>query len=563
LFIARAACARADFVVTEDNARTIAEICDRLDGLPLAIELAAARVKLLPPATLLARLGNRLNVLTGGAQDLPARQRTLRATIDWSYNLLSEEEQALFARLAVFVGGFSLEAAEAVGNLHGDLDLHILDGLQSLLDQSLLQQVERLTGEPGFTMLETIREYALEQLVARGEATALQQRHTAYYLALVAEADPHLWDSQQATWLERLEVEHDNLRAALAWHWGEDAAHIGGTRHAGDAEVGVVVVRALCVFWYRRGYINEGHAWFERALTRTEKEARPQARAAALYGSGVMAMFQGELSTARIRLEESIVIWRELGDKQGLAFALFALESVAVRQGDDSTAVMLLEENLLLLREVGDMPYHALVLMHLGDAALVQGNYPTARRRYEEGLTIQHELGDTWAIAQLLNNLGEVARCEGDYAGAKPLYEESLAKFMALGTTGDIARSLHNLGYVAQRQGDAGGASALFAESLKRFQEQGDKRGMAECLAGIAGLAAQNRPQWAARLLAVAETQLRSSGGAWWPADQVEYNYNLAIIRAALDEATLDEAWTAGQAMTLEQAIASVLNDKS
>lgn len=606
LFIARAACVRTDFVVTEDNARAIAEICHRLDGLPLAIELAAARVKLLPPTALLARLSNRLSVLTGGAHDLPTRQRTLRATVDWSYNLLSKEEQALFARLAVFVGGFNLEAAEAVcrlqrvrsiesepgpnqvrpsrldvlegsttlegrtlepaeagWNQHGDLDLHILDGLQSLLDQSLLQQVERLTGEPRFTMLETIREYALEQLAARGEAAGVQQRHTAYYLALLAKADPQLWDSQQAAWLERLEMEHDNLRAVLARTWGEGAVHGAQTGPEGDVEVGVAVVRALCSLWYHRGYISEGRAWFERALLRTEKEARARARAAVLFGSGSMAMFQGELMTARTRQEESSAIWRELGDKQGLAFALFCLGEVAVNQGDEGVALAVLEEARVLLWEVDDKPYLTLALMHLGDVALAQGNYPTARRRYEEGLTIQHELGDTWATAQLLNNLGEVARCEGDYAGAKPLYEESLAIFTALGSTGDIARSLHNLGYVAQRQGDASGAAALFAESLKRFQERGNKRGIAECLAGMAGLAALNRSQWAARLLSAAETQLRSSGGAWWPADQVEYNYNLAIIRATLDEATLDELWTDGQAMSLEQAIAYVLNDES
>jgi len=564
LFSARAACARADFVVTEDNALAIADICHRLDGLPLAIELAATRVKLLPPAALLARLGKRLNVLTRGAQDLPARQRTLRATIEWSYNLLTKEERALFARLAVFVGGFSLKAAEAICNQDADLVLDILDGLQSLLDQSLLQQVECLAGEECFTMLETIREYALEQLVARGEATALQQRHTAYYLALVAEADQHLWDSQQAAWLERLEVEYDNLRAALAWTWSEGAAHVAGTGHARDADVGMEVVRALCTFWYHRGYISEGRAWFERAMLRTGQEARTRARAAALYGSGVMAMFQGEASTARTRQEESIAIWRELGDKHGLANALFSLGEVVVNQGDERAALSILEECRVLFQQVGDKPFYVRGVMYLGDVALGQGDYTAARSRYEDGLTIQHELGDTWVTAQLLNNLGEVARCEGDYARAKPLYEESLARFRALGTTGDIARSLHNLAYVAHAQGHDDQAATLFRESLRLFQERGNRRGIAECLMGLAAISLMQKQEprnaeWAARLLGAAEAQLQAIGAAMWPADRLEHGRTVAAVLGALGDEAFLVAWAEGRAISLEQGVADAL----
>ena len=570
LFIQRARAVQPDFQVTKATAPAVAEICARLDGLPLAIELAAARVKLFPPQALLRRLdgvpSGPLQTLTGGARDLPARQQTLRGTIDWSYNLLDAQEQTLFARLAVFVGGWTLEAAQAVCNADSKLGLDVLDGLQSLLDKSLLRQAERPAGEARLTMLETIREYALEQLGARGEAAALQQAHADYYLALLAEADPHFWDAQQAAWLERLEVEHDNLRAVLAWQWGDGAAGASRTVHGGDGDVGVLMVRALGAFWHGRGHIGEGRAWLERALARTAGGARTRARATALFGCGFMAMFQGDASTAGARLEESIAIWRELGDKQGLAFSLFTLETVAVAQGDDPMAVSLLEEAHVLLREVGDQSLYALAVMHLGDAALARGDYATARQRYEEGLTVQRGLGATWGIAQLLNNLGEVARCEGDYARAGRLYEESLALFRDQGTTGEIARSLHNLGYAAHTRGDDDHAAALFAESLRLFQERGNKRGPAECLMGLAAVAATHGRQpegtvRAARLLGAAEAQFEAIGAAMWPADRLEYERSVTAARAALSEEVFAAAWAEGRAMTLEQAVAYALED--
>ena len=565
LFIERAQAAKADFQVTTANAPAVAEICHRLDGLPLAIELAAARVRLLPPQALLQRLSSRLQVLTGGARTLPARQQTLRQAIAWSYDLLGPADQLLFRRLGVFAGGCSVEAAEAVCNPDGELGLEILDGLQALLDQSLLQQVERPVGEARFTMLETIREYALEQLAARGEVAELQQRHAAYYLTLAAEAEAHLWGAQQAAWLERLEVEHDNLRAALGRTWGAGAASGAGMVPGGAAEVGMEVMLGLGSFWYRRGYLSEGRAWVERALRRTGETARTRARAAALFGSGFMAIFQGEVSTARVRLEESIAIWRELGDKHGLAVALFGLGEVAVNQGDEAVALPVLEEARVLLQEVGDKPYHTLALMHLGDVALAQGNYATARRHYEEGLAIQRALGGTWFIAQLLNNLGEVARCEGDYGRAQPLYEESLAKFRALGTTGDIARSLHNLAYVAHAHGQDEQATALFEESLRLFHERGNRRGIAECVMGLAAVALlQQQPagaERAARLLGAAEMEFEAIGAVMWPADRLEYGRSVAAVRAASSEEGFAATWAEGRAMPLEQAIASALED--
>ncbi len=396
--------------------------------------------------------------------------------------------------------------------------------------------------------------------------SALQQRHADYYLALLAEADPHLWGPQQAAWLERLEVEYDNLRAVLAWLWGAGAAPGAGIGHAGAAAVGVAAMRALCVFWYRRGYTSEGRAWVERALVRTEGGAQPRARAEVLWGGGLMAMFQGELLTARRRLEASSAIWRELGDQHGLAFALLILGEVALHQGDERAAVAMLEEAQVLVRAVGDQPFQALVLLRLGDVALAQGDYPTAHTRYEEALTIQREIGDTWTIAQLLNNLGEVARCEGDYGRAGQRYAASLALFRELGETAGRARALHNLGYVAHAQGDAEGAAARFGESLRLFQERGNKRGMAEGLAGVAAVivgrtAEPEHAARAARLLGAAEAQFQTIGAALWPADQLEYERSVTAARAALSDEVFAAAWAEGRAMTLEQAIAYALEE--
>ena len=279
LFIERAQAVQPDFAVTDANAPAVAEICRRLDGLPLAIELAAARVKLFPPAALLARLDNRLPLLTGGARDLPARQQTIRTTIDWSYDLLDADEQALFARLAVFVGGCTLEAAEAVCNADGDLAMDVMDGIAALVDKSLLRQEEGPDGEPRFTMLETIREYALERLVASGEAGAIHRRHATYYLMVVETAAPKLLGGEQSVWMYRLEQEHDNLRATHKWYQNEEAA----------VDLEVRLMRAMTTFSYLSGHWSEGRSWPSSLLARTTTAERTAARAWALTVRGVFS----------------------------------------------------------------------------------------------------------------------------------------------------------------------------------------------------------------------------------------------------------------------------------
>ena len=341
LFIQRARAARPDFQVTNASAPAVAELCARLDGLPLAIELAAARVKLLSPQALLARLGRRLNLLTGGARDLPARQQTLRSAIDWSYELLEPDEQAMFARLAVFVGGCTLEAVEAVCHPGVDRPLEVLDGLALLVDRSLLRQVEGTEGEPRFGMLETIREYAAERFEESGDAETWRQRHAGYYLALAEQAAPELLGPQQGTWLERLEREHDNLRAALGW----------ALEHGG-ATLGLRLAVALGHFWAVRGHLSEGQAWLERALSRWSEAPAP-ARAGALSAAGHLAYIKGEYERAATLHEESLSVQRALGDQRGVALSLHNLGRVAHYSGDFERAAALYDESLAIRASIG------------------------------------------------------------------------------------------------------------------------------------------------------------------------------------------------------------------
>lgn len=490
LFIERAQAVKADFVVTNANAPAVAEICVRLDGLPLAIELAAARSKLLPPDALLARLGNRLKLLTGGARDLPSRQQTLRNTIEWSYSLLDPAEQTLFARLAVFVGRQTLEAIEVVCSADGNLPIDPFDGVASLLDKSLLRQEAGLNDEPCFVMLETIHEYARERLERSGEAEVVRRAHAAYYLALAETAEPELKGPTQGAWLARLEQEHDNVRAALQW-----------VLESGEGEVGLLLVGALWRFWYVRGHLSEGRRWLEavlapvRASTPTgaagsSPGTRRTAQAKALDGAGVLAREQGDYLAARTLHQESLALWRELSGKQGIAISL----------------------------------------NNLGGVAYMQGDYAAARAFAEESLALQRELSDKSGIGRSLHNLGSVALEQGDYVAARALYEESLVLNRELGDKLGIGRSLHNLGNVTLEQGDYTAAQALIEESLALRRELGDKLGIAYALEGFAAVAgAQGNAEYALRLVA-AVTALREAISA--PLAPVEQTYARPLASA-------------------------------
>ena len=464
LFIERATDVKPDFEVTNDNAPAVAEICVRLDGLPLAIELAAARVKMLPPEALLSRLSQRLKLLTGGARDLPARQQTLRNTIEWSYDLLSEGEKQLFWRMSPFSGGRTLQALEEVCNHDGNLLIDVFDGVQSLLDKSLLQQRAGGRGggggggdgEPRFWMLETIHEYSREKLGDSGEAEALYREHAQYFLRLVEEAEPHLRGARQVEWLDRLEEEHDNLRAALG--------HARYNTQEEDRLIGLRTAGALQRFWELRGYLTEGREQLAAALVGTttgvatkepgpsqgsRSEAAGSARGKALGAVGTLALRQGDYEAQRAYSEEALAAYRLAGDKIGIANSLVLVGVGAYYQGEYDRARTLNEESLAIFREVGDKGGIAVTLLSLGVVAYLQGEYDRARTLTEESLAIRREQGDKWGSAVLLNNLGNIAYMAGDFEQAHAVHTESLRMGVELGHKGGIAMSLAGVGEAA------------------------------------------------------------------------------------------------------------------
>jgi predicted ATPase/class 3 adenylate cyclase/DNA-binding XRE family transcriptional regulator len=557
LFIECAQAVKPDFLVTNTNAPAVAEICYRLDGLPLAIELAAARIKLFPPQALLSRLEHRLALLTGGARDLPARHQTIRGAIDWSYNLLSAAEQTLFARLGVFVGGCTLEAAEAVCNTMNNLPMDATDGVASLLDKSLLRLEEGADGEPRVMMLETIREYALERLAQRGESVMVRDRHLEYYLALAEAAEPHLRGAEQIVWADLLEVEHDNFRAALAW--AHDCGAVDGSS-IGGAEAELRLAGALIWFWDLRDYLSEGRRWLEEALAQTNGPARTAARAKALYA---LAQTQVDQLVGRTSLEESVAIWREVGDKRGLALSLSGLGIAMLYERRAGVARSFFEEGVAICRELNDKWRLAIALYGLG-AAVRRDNPAAARPIVEESVALLREAGDRANLAGALALLGVIARSEHDLVRAGALYEESLALSRELGNKAGISVALLDLGDVAQDQGDYHRAVTLYQQSLAFMQHLEMKERIAWCLVGLARVAgAVARPERAARLLSAAETLLDAIGlsVSVWPEVRADYDRTLTAVRAQLDTATFAAAWAEGRAMTMEQAIAEALDD--
>ncbi|MGH2532672.1 MAG: ATP-binding protein [Thermomicrobiales bacterium] len=507
LFVERAQAARLDFALTAENASAVAAICRRLDGLPLAIELAAARIAVLPPAALAARLEHCLPLLTGGGSDQPARLQTMGNAIAWSYDLLTPDEQRLFRQLAVFVGGFTLEAAEAVsrGQESGELPPPTLDGIASLVDKSLLLRGEGAEGEARFLMLETIREYGLERLEASGEAGTIRRRHAAYYLGLAEQAEPALKGPAQAIWRLRLQVEQANLRAALTW-----------ALEAGEAETSLRLAGAMAWFWWTRGNPSEGRTWLEGALA--GGGVPPGARAKALAGAGVLAWALGDHERATACGEQSLALWRALGDRPGMAVSL----------------------RLLALA-----PY-------------ASGDYEHATALWEECLALQRASGDTWGIANSLSNLGRMACFQGDDGQAAALLDEALTVAETTGDTYHAAAARFALGEVALLRGETERAAHLFQGSVATFRELGDTRLVPECLRGLARVAAAGGRLEQAVRLAGAEAALRAAAGIpLTPApERQRYERDLAAWRAALGETSFATAWTPGWALPLHQTIA-------
>jgi predicted ATPase len=549
LFVERAMALRPDFSLTEENAPAVVEICARLDGLPLAIELAAARIKLLPPQAMLSRLGNRLKLLTGGAQNLPERQRTLRSTIEWSYEMLDAGEMSLFGRLAVFSGGATLEAIEVVCNPQGDLPVDTLEGVSSLLDNSLLRQEESAEDEPRFVMLETIHEYARERLEEQGNAQAIKRAHVEYFLALAEEAEPGLWGTKDAEWLSRLEVEHDNFSAALSW----------AIDH-GEAELALSLSGALHWFWYARGYFSEGRGWLEQALASATR-ASTAMRAKALNAVGWLAREQGDINRAEAAAEEGL----ELRDKAEIGGAVAAdlqniLGEVARHRGDYERATKRFEEGLALYREVGDRRGIAWSLGSLANASGDQGDNERAQQLYEEGLALSRELGGAELLGAFLSSLGYEYLLEGDYERATALNEEAVELWRKRRRRGNLQYALDNLGWAMLRQGKHEKARALHEESLALCRDLGDEIIASESLEGLACYAeAKGERERATRLFGAAEALREAVGYHQTPRERALREPYLAAAHSRLERATWTRAWEQGRSMSFEEAIAYAL----
>jgi predicted ATPase len=549
LFVQRAVAAKPDFELNRENAAAVTEICARLDGLPLAIELAAARVKVLSPSSMLTRLASRLQLLTGGARDLPQRQQTLRAAMDWSYDLLSAAEQKLFRRLSVFVGGCNLEGVEAVCDTKGDLDLELLDGMASMVDKSLVQQVEQTKGESRFVMLETVREYALEKLKASREEALTKRAHAAYCLVLAEEEATEPSGAEGAEWLERFAFEHDNFRASLEW-----------LTETGDAEWGLRLGAALFRFWEMREYLAEGRDMLGKLLKLAGAAAPTKARARALFAAGVLAGEQGDYASADALIRESLDIARRLRDEQGVAVSLNALAVNARDRGDVAVARSLFEESLVLWRELGDQKAVARSLSNLANVVKLQGDYARARSLYGGCLSIFRGLGDRTGVAWSMNYQGDVARDQGDSAAARTLYEQALAIFRKLDDRWGIAGTLADLGCLAREQRNYPTAHSLYGESIKIFHELEHKRGIARLLEYFAcSAAAQLEAERSLRLAGAAAALRQNIGAPLTPAEQAKLEATLDPPRQALTNTAGATAWLEGWAMPVEKAIEEVL----
>ena len=525
LFIERAQVVQPSFTVTEANAPAVAQVCFRLDGIPLALELAAARVRSLPVEQINLRLDQRFRLLTGGSRTALPRQQTLRALVDWSYDLLSAAEKTLLRRLSVFAGGWTLAAAEGVccGEDMEDCgmeDWEVLDLLTGLADKSLVIY-EEVEGRYG--LLETVRQYAGDRLGESKEAEAVQERAASWFLALAEEAEPQLAGPEAASWLLRLEREHDNLRASLSWYESRPVQEQ-------DGEAGLRLAGALWRFWLVRVHYAEGRQWLGRTLGGTEaagtggasgREASA-ARAKALRGAGALARMQGDYAAARSLHEESLTFFRRIKDQQGIAWSL----------------------------------------TNLGMVVSMQGDYGAARALHEESLTLFRQTGDQHGIAWSLNNLGYVAELQGDCGAAKALLEESLILMRQTGDQQGIAYALDNLGMVAHAQGDCGAARALYGESLILMRQIGDQQGIAYSLDNLGYMASdQGRHARWVRLWSAADALRKQIGAALHPNEQPRYDQEIAKARQDLGEAAFAAAWDAGRAMTWEQAVEYALSD--
>lgn len=560
LFTQRAQLVKPEFQLNTSNAATIAKLCMRLDGLPLAIELAAARMDTLTPAQMLEQFNNRLALLVREDARLPLRQQSLQGAIEWGYTLLDQSSQTVFTRLAVFTGGCTAEAAEIICNSDYDPEIDTLSCLILLVNKNLLRKIEAdKAGEPRFVMLDTIREYALLCLSRSGEEEQLRCQHAAFYSSLAEEAAPYLTGPQQVEWFQRLEQEHNNIRAVMNWALEDLESRAGIVLRLGAA---------LWRFWAARGYLSESRHWLETALAADpESDGREQAatekeiRAKAFNAAGILARDQGDYERATMLLTQSLALQRELKDTPGIASALNTLGTVQANLGNYATALTFHEETLGLRRELNDQRGVAISLSNLGALREALGDYPQSIALYQEALGLLHQLGDKRTIARVLHNLGHTMLVQGDLEQARRWIEESLNLRRELSDKPGTADSLILLAEVTEMQSRLEQALELYKESLRLLQEIGDTLNIAACLEGIAEtLGNSQKLEPAVQLYGAAEQLREVIGAPLHPADRPKYEQSIARITVQLTLAKFQATWAAGRALTQEQAVTFALS---
>ncbi|MGI8828045.1 MAG: ATP-binding protein [Chloroflexota bacterium] len=587
LFCLKAKAVQAGFTMTRDNAPAIAEICYHLDGLPLALELAASRIPILPPRALLARLSSRLTLLTRGTRDLEERHQALRPTLEWSRDLLSPPYQMLFARLAIFAGGWSLDAAEAVCDASGDIEGGVLDGMAVLVEQSLVRLDERDDAEPRFRMLETVREYAHEQLAARNEVEQLANAHARYYALLVEDVEPQLTGPGQTAGMERLEHEHSNVRAGLLW-----------SSQDGDVEVGFRIASALWRFWLVRSYPAEGRRWFDSLFAAEAARGHPvslELRAKALSRACILLIEQGDYDVATEAAEQALAAFEQLGNVRGVAVTYSHLANVAKYQsnlersrvlheraltyfqeaddrvsagatlnnlgtlaqerGDYRQALTLHEESLKIKRELGDKRGTAVSLVNMGEAARWQGDSERAADLYRESILLHRELGDDKGVGIALANLASVECSDDRFSDAHAYADESLELFRALNDPWGIALAMRARASVKGAEGDLKRAVADYRESLRLCRDGGNRLDGIECLEGLAAVAhAAGQPERAVRLHGSASTFRETIDTPQPPAKVVAHSREIAGLRDQLDTERFHSLFDEGRHMSWDEA---------
>jgi predicted ATPase/DNA-binding CsgD family transcriptional regulator len=548
LFVDRARAISPQFAITTENAVIIAEICRHLDGLPLALELASARTNVLTPQEIAAHLNDRFSFLTSGQRmGLEPRHHTLRATIDWSYALLAAEEQTLLNRLAVFSAGCTLDTAELICASEEITSDQILDLLSSLVTRSLVVAETTGRAHTRYRLLETIREYALGKLDEAGETERIRDRHLDLYLARAEEALPKQFEAYQQLWLNWLESEHDNLRAALVW-----------ALESKRIEAGLRLAGVLTLFWEIRGYVREGVRWLERLLAEADEHVSLKTHVDALVFATFHYRLLGDAQAATTCARKAVDLAEAVSEPDSpiLAFVRDALASAARTAGDYQTAFDLIERNVLYYRQAGPPHYLGMSLLAQGEVAAQLGFYDIARERLNEALALARQDENTFRIAHALNNLGDLSRLEQKYAEAAETYERALELLAELDAQRDRASLLSNLGFARLHLGDVERAYRLFLKSMDILQSQQNQPGMLECLIGFAATAvAGGKPALGVRLFAAAAAISGRPSGSAWKATQAELKYYLDLARHSLADADFNTEQAAGRALSLEQAM--------